>query len=60
MTTLPFLLHGTTLALAWFVVLNVATGVVVAIVSTRQASVPGTNGCGREGRTPAGAGTSDR
>lgn len=43
MTTLPFLLHGTTLALAWFVLLNVATGVVVAIVSARQASVPGTS-----------------
>ena len=41
MTTLPFLLHGTTLALAWFVLLNVATGVVVAIVSFRRASAPG-------------------
>ena len=43
MTALPFLLHGATLALAWFVLLNVATGVAVAIVSARQASAPGAN-----------------
>jgi Zn-dependent protease with chaperone function len=43
MTALPYLLHGTTLALAWFILLNVATSVVVAIVSARQASVSGTS-----------------
>ena len=43
MNALPFLLHGTTLALAWFILLNVAISVVVAIVSVRQASVPGTS-----------------
>jgi Zn-dependent protease with chaperone function len=35
MDALPYLLHGTTLALAWFVLLNAATTVAVAIVSAR-------------------------
>jgi Zn-dependent protease with chaperone function len=35
MTALPFLLHGATLALAWFLGLNVAATVLVAIVSSR-------------------------
>ena len=35
MDALPYLLHGTTLALAWFVLLNTATTVAVAIVSAR-------------------------
>ena len=41
--TLAYLLHGVTLALAWFVLLNVATAVIVAIVSARQALVPDTS-----------------
>jgi Zn-dependent protease with chaperone function len=35
MSALPYLLHGTTLALAWFLLLNVATTAAVAIVSAR-------------------------
>jgi hypothetical protein len=41
MTALPYVLHGTTLALAWFVLLNVATTMIVTIVSTRLSSRPG-------------------
>lgn len=33
MTPLPYLAHGATLALAWFLLLNLATTIVVAIVS---------------------------
>ena len=35
MRALPYLLHGTTLALAWFLLLNVAATAVVVIVSAR-------------------------
>lgn len=35
MSALPYLLHGTTLALAWFLLLNVAATAAVAIVSAR-------------------------
>jgi Peptidase family M48 len=44
MTALPYLLHGATLALAWFLMLNVAATLLVAIVSAalgrRAASAP--------------------
>ena len=33
MTALPYLLHGTTLALAWFLILNAATSVMIAMLA---------------------------
>jgi Zn-dependent protease with chaperone function len=33
MTALPFLIHGTTLALAWFLIVNAVTTLIVAILS---------------------------
>ena len=35
MTALPYLLHGTTLALAWFLIFNLATTAVIALLSPR-------------------------
>ena len=40
MTALPYLLHGTTLALAWFILLNVATMITVMTVSELLGSRP--------------------
>jgi hypothetical protein len=40
MSALPYLLHGVTLALAWFILLNVATMITVMIVSTLLGSRP--------------------
>jgi Zn-dependent protease with chaperone function len=37
MTALPYLLHGTTLALAWFLILNAATSLIVAMLSGAMA-----------------------
>ena len=35
MTALPYLLHGTTLALAWFLIFNVAVTLVIALLAAR-------------------------
>ncbi len=40
MIALPYLLHGTTLALAWFLLFNIASGVGIAIIAGRLTARP--------------------